>query len=70
LAYGPLVLFALTEGTPAVTPAQLLAAARLSPESGEWFAETGGARLHFKPFWAIEDERYSTYLTTKAPDEI
>jgi uncharacterized protein len=70
LAYGPLVLFALTEGTPAVTRAQLLAAARLSPESGEWFAETGGARLHFKPFWAIEDERYSTYLTTKAPDEI
>ena len=62
LVSGPLVLFALTAGTPTVTRAQLLAAARQSSESDEWIAQMTGGNLRFKPFWAIKDERYSTYL--------
>jgi len=67
LVRGPLVLFALTEGsqsgeTPKVTREQLLAA---KPMKGQavWMAESGSGPLLLTPFTEIHEERYRTYLT-------
>ena len=57
LLRGPLVLFALGEDAPRVTRERLLAAEAL-PRGG-WQA----GRLLLRPFTAIQDERYTTYLT-------
>ena len=62
LVRGPLVLFAVTEDTPVVTRAQLLAAVRL-PQQSAWQVDTASGPLRFLPFTAIQDQRYTTYLT-------
>ncbi len=62
LLHGPLVLFALTDTTPAVTRANLLAAKRTGQRS--WEATTSGAPLKLLPFVEIANEPYSTYLRT------
>jgi uncharacterized protein len=65
VVFGPLVLFALTEDTPIVTRAQLLAAEPVHPGGAEWLAETGNGALRLLPFWAINDEMYFTYLSVR-----
>ena len=60
---GPLVLFAVTDDTPKVTRAQLLAAKQVNPSVAEWHAETTSGTLRLAPFWAIGDELYFTYLS-------
>ena len=62
LLRGPLVLFPITESAPSVTRRQLLSAVRLPRKSG-WQAPTGSGPLLLLPFTAIEDQRYTTYLT-------
>jgi hypothetical protein len=59
LGYGPLVLFA-TDQAPRVTSQQLLAARKNGPQN--WQVETDVAPLNMRPFTAIADEHYSTYL--------
>jgi hypothetical protein len=63
LVYGPLVLFAVTEGVPKVTRRQLLAARRPNAEMPEWRVYAIGGSLRLIPFWAVKDERYSLYQT-------
>ncbi len=60
LMRGPLVLFPLTHESPAVTRRQLLAARRTG--KWEWAAETSDGLVRMKPFVAIHDEPYRTYL--------
>jgi len=67
LVRGPLVLFAIAESAPPVTRSQLLSAVRTSRPS-EWKAETASSPLLFRPFTAIEEERYLTYLAVAAPE--
>jgi len=57
---GPLVLFAVSETAPSATKQQLLAAKKLG--TARWQAETSSGPLTLRPFTAIDDERYSTYL--------
>ena len=57
---GPLVLFAITDGEPKVTGAQLLAAKKNGAQS--WQVETAGGPVKMLPFIGIGDEGYSTYL--------
>ena len=58
LMRGPLVLFALAEN-PQLTRKQVLTVENES--SGRW--RTGDVK--FAPFFAIEEQRYSTYLTLR-----
>jgi DUF1680 family protein len=60
LLMGPLVLFAITDGEPKVTRAQLLAAKRTGGQN--WQMETASGPVKMLPFTAIGDEQYSTYL--------
>jgi DUF1680 family protein len=60
LLNGPLVLFAVSDSTPAITRGQLLAAAKTGKK--EWSAESSGGKLKLLPFTEISDETYSTYL--------
>jgi len=62
LVSGPIVLFAISDDTPKVTRAQLLAAKQLSQGSAEWHVDTDGGPLRLIPYWAIKDETYFTYL--------
>lgn len=66
LVYEPLVLFAVTTETPQFTRDQLLSAQRVAEDSHEWRVKVAGRSVCFVPFWAIEYERYSTYLTVTA----
>jgi DUF1680 family protein len=61
LMRGPLVLFPITETSTAVTRAQLLSATRLANQSA-WQANTGSGPLELRPFTAIQDQPYTTYL--------
>lgn len=61
LVRGPLVLFAIGTSESPVARKQLLAARR-HPGEQVWETQTSNGRLRFKPFTAISDERYSTYL--------
>ena len=63
LLSGPLVLFAVTDSSPAVTARQLLAAKKAGPSS--WQVETGAGALQMLPFTAIEEQPYSTYLNVR-----
>jgi len=63
LVYEPLVLFAVTTETPRFTREQLLSAERAGEESHEWYVKVAGRSVRFVPFWVIEYERYSTYLS-------
>jgi DUF1680 family protein len=60
LCFGPVVLFAITEGQPSPTRADLLAAKRMDRRS--WQVNTAGGLLRMLPFTDIREERYSTYL--------
>jgi hypothetical protein len=62
LLAGPLVLMALTDGSPHPTRAALLAAVRPSGSSRIWSAGS----LTLKSFMDIRDEPYSTYLRVTA----
>jgi len=61
LVRGPLVLFAIVDHPPAVTRQQLLSAVRVAQQTS-WRANTPSGPLLFRPFFAIDDEHYSTYL--------
>ena len=63
LLCGPLVLFAITERAPRMTGHQLLAAQKTGPQN--WRVETDKASLDMRPFTAIADEQYSTYLAIR-----
>ena len=60
---GPLVLFTLSDDTPKVTRAQLLSAIHKEPGSDAWHVDVDGRHLQLRPFWAIKDETYFTYLS-------
>ena len=60
LLSGPVVLFAITETVPAITRQQFLAARKIGAQ--KWQAETAKAPITLRPFTAIADEQYSTYL--------
>ena len=62
LVRGPLVLFPITEKAPRVTRQQLLSAVRVQEQSA-WRADTGSGPMLLRPFTAIGDERYTTYLS-------
>jgi hypothetical protein len=51
----------MTEVTPKITRGQLLAAKKVSLQP-VWQAETDSAPLLLRPFKAIEDEPYLTYV--------
>jgi len=57
---GPVVLFAITDGEPKVTGAQLLAAKKNGAQS--WQVDTAGGPVKMLPFIGIGDEQYSLYL--------
>jgi hypothetical protein len=58
---GPLVLFAIREKAPAALTRQQLLAAKKTGTS-RWQTETASGPVTLRPFTAIEEERYSTYL--------
>jgi uncharacterized protein len=60
---GPLVLFAVADNPPAVARQQLLSAVKL-PQQTTWRADTSSVPLLLRPFFAINDESYWTYLNT------
>jgi DUF1680 family protein len=62
LVRGPLVLFALGSTPSAVTREQLLNARRSPGRTDEWIVQTTSACLRLRPFFAIQDETYNTYL--------
>ena len=62
LLRGPLVLFATAGNTTSITRDQLLSANR-SARPAEWRVETNSGPLLLRPFSAIEDERYTTYVS-------
>jgi DUF1680 family protein len=61
LVRGSLVLFAIGEKIPSIAKQQLLAATRL-PGTQTWKAESASGPVTLKPFLAIEDEHYNTYI--------
>ena len=61
LMCGPVALFAVGEGTPAATRAQLLAAERASKNSTDWKIATAAGPLTMRPSAAIGDENYRLY---------
>jgi uncharacterized protein len=60
LVRGPLVLFPLTDNPPAFTR-QLLSAEKV-PDENAWRIATASGPLQLRPFFAIEDQRYTTYV--------
>lgn len=58
---GPIVLFAIGAG-PIVTRQDLMSARKLSGERNEWQVDGRNGRLVLKPFTAIGEDRYSTYV--------
>lgn len=60
LMRGPLVLFAVGERAPSVTRQQLLAAVQ-QPEQ-TWRVDSSSGPLSFRPFTAIDDQHYNTYV--------
>ena len=61
LVRGPLVLFAIADHPPVVTRQQLLSPVRL-PQQAAWRVDTASGPLLLRPFSAIHDEHYCTYL--------
>jgi hypothetical protein len=61
LTGGPLVLFAISDRSPEISADQLLAATRVSGQP-LWRAQTGAGTIDLKPFTAIQDETYMTYI--------
>lgn len=66
LLRGPLVLFAASDAQPTFDRAELLRA-RAAGAKGEAEASTvDGKKITMKPFTAIQDENYSTYMLLKS----
>lgn len=61
LLRGPLVLFAMAEHAPTVGRKQLLSATR-DANRLSWRVSTGSGPIEFRPFTAIHDEPYCTYV--------
>jgi len=64
LVRGPLVLFVIGTTPPPVRRVELLTAKRNRRRQDEWLVRTKSRVLHLRPFTAINDESYTTYLTT------
>jgi DUF1680 family protein len=62
LLRGPLVLFAAAEQAPTIHREQLLSAQPVSGRADTWQVETKAGPLRLMPFFALEEERYTTYL--------
>lgn len=62
LVHGPIVLFVISDDTPKVTRAQLLAAKQKSKGSEEWSIDSANGPLKLLPWWSIKGETYFTYL--------
>jgi hypothetical protein len=62
LVRGPLVLFAIGDNPTTATRRQLISAERI-PQQSTWTTQTASGELHLRPFMAISDERYNTYIT-------
>lgn len=60
LMHGPLVLFAKTDGQPALTRKQVLEARRSG--GAEWVIDTDAEPLRLVPFTEVGDAAYTTYL--------
>lgn len=60
LMVGPLVLFAIGKSQPAVRREQLLAVKKMTPEV--WHVPRDNGVMKLRPFTAIEDQPYTTYL--------
>jgi DUF1680 family protein len=60
LLVGPIVLFAIADGEPKVTRAQLLAAKKTAAQ--KWKVETASGPMNMRPFTDIGEEGYSTYM--------
>jgi len=67
LLRGPLVLFSLGQGSRTFRERDLLAARKLSAD--EWLVPSMQGDVHFRPFTAIHEEAYSTYVNL-AQDKI
>lgn len=61
LLQGPLVLLAETENSRVATRAQLLAAEQVAGEP-VWRAKSSLGELQLRPFFALGDDKYTTYL--------
>jgi len=61
LVRGPLVLFAMGENPPIATRQQLLSSQRVLEQSA-WTTQTASGKLELRPFIAINEERYNTYI--------
>lgn len=61
LMRGPLVLFAISPDAPRLNADQLLAAQRVADQH-LWQARTDAGPLNLRPFTAIEDQTYWTYI--------
>lgn len=61
LLRGPLVFFAITQDAPKITRQQLMASAQI-PGELSWRADAKSGPLLLRPFTAINDEGYMTYL--------
>jgi len=64
LLRGPLVLFAMGEESPALNRKQMLTTRRV-PDQTAWSAQAAAGPVLFRPFTAIADEPYRTYLQLK-----
>lgn len=62
LVRGPLVLFTLTDGTPRMTRQQMLDAQRVPGSRDTWQVDAAGGTLRLRPFFALEEDRYTTYV--------
>lgn len=60
LMRGPLVLFLMVGGTQRLSEKSLLAAERVSPT--EWLVRSATGDIRLRPFTAIRDDTYSTYV--------
>ncbi|HEY7098845.1 MAG TPA: beta-L-arabinofuranosidase domain-containing protein [Terriglobales bacterium] len=63
LLAGPTVLFAIADKLPQVSGQELLSAK--STGNSEWIVQTDNTSFRLRPFTAISDQQYSTYLMVK-----
>ncbi len=64
LVRGPLVFFVIGATPPPVKRVELLTARRNPRRKDEWLVRTKSRAICLRPFTAIDDEPYTTYLTT------
>ncbi|WP_263375404.1 glycoside hydrolase family 127 protein [Granulicella aggregans] len=64
LVRGPVALFAIEQGGAKLTKSQMLAAQRVSANSGDWEVHTDGGKVLMRPYPAITTEAYRLYQST------